>query len=70
MGFFDSLGSALKNTAEKNNSIKKAVNTMSETELISLYKKSKRKGDFLTLGNTISALKENYGYTDEDLRNL
>lgn len=70
MGFFDSSGSALKNTAEKNNSIKKAVNTMSETELISLYKKSKRKGDFLTLGNTISALKENYGYTDEDLRNL
>ena len=70
MGFFDSLGSALKNTAEKNNSIKKAVNTMSETELISLYKKSKRNGDFLTLGNTISALKENYGYTDEDLRNL
>lgn len=70
MGFFDSLGSALKNTAEKNNSIKKAVNTMSETELINLYKKSKRKGDFLTLGNTISALKENYGYTDEDLRNL
>ena len=70
MGFFDSLGSALKNTAEKNNSIKKAVNTMSETELISLYKKSKRKGDFLTLGNTISALKENYEYTDEDLRNL
>lgn len=70
MGFFDSLGSSLKNAAEKNKAIKETASTMSEAELISMYKKSKRKGDFLTLGNTISALKENYGYTDEDIRNL
>lgn len=70
MGFFDSLGSTLKNAAEKNKRIGDAVDTMSESELISLYKGSKRRGEFLAQGNAIRCLKEKYGYTDEDIRNL
>lgn len=70
MVFFDSLGSSLKNAAEKNKAIKEVASTMSEAELISMYKRSKRRSDFLAQGNAIRALKENYGYTDEDIRNL
>lgn len=70
MGFFDSLGSTLKNAAEKNKSINEAANTMSESELISMYKRSKRRSDFFAQGNAVRALKEKYGYTDEDIRNL
>lgn len=43
---------------------------MSESELISMYKRSKRNGDFLGMGNAKRSLKNNYGYSDEEISNL
>lgn len=37
MGLFDSLGKAMKETAEKNRSVREATSSMSENELRDLY---------------------------------
>lgn len=70
MGLFDSLGKAMKETAEKNRSVREATSSMSENELRDLYRRSKRRGDFLAMGNAKRSLKENYGYSDEDINDL
>ena len=44
MGLFDSFGKAMKETAEKNRSVREATNSMSENELRDLYRRSKRRG--------------------------
>lgn len=74
MGFLDSFGKALgatvKEKAAKNSALKEMAQNMGEYELIAMYKSAKRKGEFLALGNAIGQLKERFGYTDEDFKNL
>lgn len=70
MGFFDSLGKAFVEVAKENKAISDVASTLSEMELIELYRKGKKKGKWMETANARKYLKEKYGYSDDDFQYL
>lgn len=81
MGFWDSLGKIagemvekgvndLKKTAGDLRNIREEMESYSESELVSVYKSAKRRGDYKVSSTAKRLLKDNYGYEDWQIDGL
>lgn len=81
MGFWDSLGKLagevvekgvndLKKTAGDLRNIREEMENYSESELVSVYKSARRRGDYKVSSTAKRLLKDNYNYDDWQIDGL
>ena len=81
MGFWDSLGKIageivekgvndLKKTAGDLKNLRDEMESYSESELVSVYKSARRRGDYKVSSTAKRLLKENYDYEDWKIDDL